>query len=111
MGKRLTGLNYSQAAERVLRWRKRNWKRANRKPTRVRYCGFEAIVSTPDEFAARGWSKRPDICIHPSVSRDLDREQGFAKLPLDHGLLRSCGTRAGRQLQHCRALAIAQARH
>ena len=53
MGKRLTGLNYSQAAERVLRWRKRNWKRAKRKPTRVRYCGFEAIVSTPDEFAAR----------------------------------------------------------
>ena len=31
-------------------------------------------------------------------------------LPLDDGFLRSCGTRPGRQLQHSRALAIAQAR-
>ena len=37
-------------------------------------------------------------------------ESEFAKLPLDDGLLRSCGTRPGRQLQHSRALAIAQAR-
>jgi hypothetical protein len=38
------------------------------------------------------------------------RKRGLAKLRLDGGPLRSCNTRAGRQLQHCRALAIAQAR-
>ncbi len=36
---------------------------------------------------------------------------GLAKLPLDDDLLRSCGTRPGRQLQHSRALALAQARN
>ena len=48
--------NGSSAADhsaRIDHRRKKNWKRAKRKPTRVRYCGFEAIVSTPDEFAAR----------------------------------------------------------
>ena len=42
--------------------------------------------------------------------RASDRKRGLAKLRLDDGLLRGCSTRAGRQLQHCRALAIAQAR-
>ena len=52
--------------------------------------------------------------LHPSISAypsaRSDRKRGFAKLPFDDGLLRSCGTRPGRQLQHSRALAIAQAR-
>ena len=52
--------------------------------------------------------------LHPSISAypsaRSDRKRGLAKLPLDDGLLRSCGTRPGRQLQHSRALAIAQAR-
>jgi hypothetical protein len=51
--------------------------------------------------------------LHPSISAypsaRSDRKRGLAKLRLD-GPLRSCGTRAGRQLQYCRALAIAQAR-
>ena len=52
--------------------------------------------------------------LHPSISAypsaRSDRKRGLAKLPFDDGLLRSCGTRPGRQLQHSRALAIAQAR-
>jgi len=48
------------------------------------------------------------ISAYPSARSD--RKRGLAKLPLDDGLLRSCGTRPGRQLQYSRALAIAQAR-
>src|SRR3954463_4138882 len=52
--------------------------------------------------------------LHPSISAypsaRSDRKRGLAKLPFDDGLLRSCGTRPGRQLQYSRALAIAQAR-
>jgi len=48
------------------------------------------------------------ISAYPSARSD--RKRGLAKLRLDDGLLRGCSTRAGRQLQHCRALAIAQAR-
>ena len=48
------------------------------------------------------------ISAYPSARSD--RKRGLAKLRLDDGLLRSCGTRPGRQLQHSRALAIAQAR-
>src|SRR4029077_3080683 len=47
--------------------------------------------------------------ICPSISicepPRSDRKRGLAKLRLDDGLLRGCSTRAGRQLQHCRALA------
>ena len=52
------------------------------------------------------------ICPSISVCETprSDRKRGLAKLRLDDGLLRGCSTRAGRQLQHCRALAIAQAR-
>jgi len=50
----------------------------------------------------------PLISAYPSARSD--RKRGLAKLWLDDGPLRSCGTRVGRQLQHCRALAIAQAR-
>jgi hypothetical protein len=52
--------------------------------------------------------------ICPSISicepPRSDRKRGLAKLRLDDGLLRGCRTRAGRQLQDCGALAIAQAR-
>ena len=48
------------------------------------------------------------ISAYPSARSD--RKRGLAKLRLDDGLLRRCGIRPGRQLQHCRALAIAQAR-
>jgi hypothetical protein len=50
----------------------------------------------------------PSISAYPSARSD--RKRGHAKLRLDDSPLRSCGTRAGRQLQHCRALAGAQAR-
>jgi hypothetical protein len=51
---------------------------------------------------------QPSISAYPSARSD--RKRGLAKLPLDDGPLRNCGIRPGRQLQHCRALAIAQAR-
>src|SRR5260370_10490792 len=53
--------------------------------------------------------------LHPAISAYPSarsyRKQGLAKLRPDDSPPRTCGTRAGRQLQHCRALAIAQARY
>src|ERR1700745_3625194 len=52
------------------------------------------------------------ICPSMSISEPprSDRKRGLAKLRLDDGLLRGCSTRAGRPLQHCRALAIGPTR-
>ena len=69
---------------------------------------------SPDSLFGHRLCCRWLFVLHPSISADpsarSDRKQGLAKLRLDDGPPRSCGTRAGRQLQHCRALAIAQAR-
>ena len=65
------------------------------------------------ELQATGTAGGSLYCTRRSARirlRDQIENEDFAKLPFDDGLLRSCGTRPGRQLQHSRALAIAQAR-
>ena len=76
-------------------------------PARLGDCDSQSGIAS---HRHRWWF----FVLHPSISAypsaRSDRKRGLAKLPLDDGLLRSCGTRPGRQLQHSRALAIAQAR-
>ena len=75
-------------------------------PARLGDCDSQRIMS--HRHSRWFFVLHPSISAYPSARSD--RKRGLAKLPLDDRLLRSCGTRPGRQLQHCRTLAIAQTR-
>ena len=72
--------------------------------------GWGTAIAKAELRATGRWFfvSHPSISAYPSARSDPKR--GLAKLPLDDGSSAVAARGPGRQLQHSRALAIAQAR-